>query len=198
MNQGAQERLMRYVDGEVDAEEAELVERWLAESAEARALLRDIEALGDGVRAIAEERGSAGDSIVESVMARVANQGPVSRTRVRAIPVASTKKARRIGAAVPAIGLALAAAAAVVVYLRPHPSPVSAVRDRPSAALAPEPFSMTSSSGPAELAVAEPESGASIESIDFGTQNGTIFIVASGPNSTPVVWLMDDGDPSSG
>jgi len=189
---------MRYVDGEVDAEEAELVERWLAESAEARALLRDLEALGDGVRAIAEERGSTGDSIVESVMARVANEGPASRTRVLPISVASTKKARRIGAAVPAIGLALAAAAAVVVYLRPHPSPVSVVRDRPSAALAPEPFSLTSSSGPAELAVAEPESGASIESVDFGAQNGTIFIVASGPQSTPVVWLMDDGDPSSG
>jgi negative regulator of sigma E activity len=189
---------MRYIDGDVDAEEAELVERWLAESAEARALRSDLETIGMGVRAIADARSTAADSIADSVMARVANEGPVSRTRVRAVPVASTKKVRRIGAAVPAIGLAMAAAAAVIVYLRPHPSPVSAVRDRPSAAVNPEPFSMTSSSGPAELAVAEPESGASIESVDFGAQNGTIFIVSSGPQSTPVVWLMDDGDPSSG
>lgn len=197
MNRSAQERLMRYMDGETDAEEAEFVERWLTESAEARALLQDLESIGGGVRAIAQDRGSRADSIADSVMARVLNEGPVSRTRVRATPIESGKKDRRIVGAIPAIGLALAAAAAVVVYLRPHPGSESAVRGRPSAALAPEPFSPTSSV-PAELAVAEPESGASIESVDFGAQNGTIFIVASGPNSTPVVWLMDDGDPSSG
>lgn len=197
MNRGAQERLMRYMDGEVDAEEAELVERWLAESAEARALLRDLESIGGGIRAIAEERGARVDSIADSVMARVLNEGPISRTRVRAASVQSVKKDRRVAAALPAVGLALAAAAAVMVYLRPHTSSESAVSGRPSAALASEPFSPMSAV-PVELAVADPESGASIESVDFGAQNGTIFIVASGPESTPVVWLMDDDDPSSG
>jgi negative regulator of sigma E activity len=188
---------MRYMDGEADAEEVELVERWLTESAEARALLRDLESIGGGVRAIAEERGARVDSIADSVMARVLNEGPVSRTRIRAAPAQSAKKDRRIVAALPAIGLALAAAAAVVVYLRPPTSSESAVSGKPSAALAPEPFSPMSSV-PVELAVADPESGASIESVDFGAQNGTIFIVTSGPESTPVVWLMDDDDPSSG
>jgi anti-sigma factor RsiW len=188
---------MRYVDGEADAEEAELVERWLAESAEARALLRDLESIGGGIRAIVEERGSRADPIADSVMARVLSEGPVSRTRVRTTPIESAKKDRRVAGAIPAIGLALAAAAAVVLYLRPHPGSESAVRGRPSAALAPEPFSPTSSA-PGELAVAEPESGASIESVDFGSQNGTIFIVPSGPQSTPVVWLMDDDEPSNG
>ena len=51
---------MRYMDGETDAEEAELVERWLTESAEARALLQDLESIGGGVRAIAQDRGSLG------------------------------------------------------------------------------------------------------------------------------------------
>jgi anti-sigma factor RsiW len=196
MNRGAQERLMRYVDGELDANEAARVEQWLSESEEARALLRDITSIGNVVRGVAEERGSGADSIVDSVMAQIAGGETVSRTRVRAVR-AAPRKHPRPGAAIPAIGLALAAAAAVTVYLRPHPSPVSAVRERPSAALLPEPFS-TTSSVPAEMAAAEPESGASIESVDFGAQNGTIFIVANGPQSTPVVWLMDDGDPSSG
>ena len=188
---------MRYVDGEVDAEEAELVERWLSESAEARTLLRELESIGSEVRALADDRASRARSIADAVMAQVAGEGPVSRTRVRAAPIERAKKARRVVGAVPAIGLALAAAAAVVVYLRPHPGPASAVRERPSAAIAPEPFSTTSSL-PAEVAAAEPESGASIESVDFGAQNGTIFIVPSGPQSTPVVWLMDDAEPSSG
>jgi anti-sigma factor RsiW len=197
MNRVAQERLMRYVDGELENDDVAEVEKWLSESEEARALVRDLGTLRDGVRAIADERGSRAGSIADSVMARVANEGPVSRTRVRAVPIGDTKRARRIQAVIPAIGLALAAAAAVVVYLRPHTHPVSTASERPSAALAPEPLSPTSST-PAEVAVAEPESGASIESVDFGAQNGTIFIVASGPQSTPVVWLMDDGDPSSG
>jgi anti-sigma factor RsiW len=198
MNRGAQERLMRYVDGEADAEEAELVERWLSESAEARALLRDLESMSSSVRAIAEERGARAASIADAVMAQVASDGPVSRTRLRPMPGAVAKKDRRLAGAVPAIGLALAAAAAVVVYLRPHPAGlVPTVGQRPSAALLPEPFSTTSSL-PAEVAAAEPESGASIESVDFGAQNGTIFIVPAGPQSTPVVWLMDDGEPSSG
>jgi len=188
---------MRYVDGEADSDEAERVEQWLSESAEARALLRDLESIGSDVRAIADDRGSRGSSIADAVMAQIAGAGPVSRMRVRAVPIETAKKGRGLVGAVPAIGLALAAAAAVMVYLRPHPGPVSAVRDRPSAAVAPEPFSMTSSV-PAELAAVDPESGASIESIDFGAQNGTIFIVPSGAQSTPVVWLMDDGEPSSG
>jgi len=197
VNRGAQERLMRYMDGEADAEEAELVEKWLTESEEARALLRDLESLGGEVRAIAEERGSRVGSIADSVMAQVAGESPISRTRLRATPIEKGRRDRRVVGAVPAIGLALAAAAAIVVYLRPHPGPTSAVRERPSASLAPQPFSTTSSL-PAEVAAADPESGASIESVDFGAQNGTIFIVPSGAQSTPVVWLMDDAEPSSG
>lgn len=197
MNRGAQERLMRYVDGELEPEEAVRVEQWLSESREARALLRDLTSIGDEVRAVAEGRSPGAEAIVDCVMAQVAAESPVSRTRVRAARAGGIRKGRRIVAAIPAIGLALAAAAAVVVYMRPQPSSVSMVREGPSAALLPEPFS-TTSSGSAEVAAVEPESGASIESVDFGAQNGTIFIVASGPQSTPVVWLMDDGEPSSG
>jgi negative regulator of sigma E activity len=197
MNRSAQERLMRYVDGEADAEEAELVERWLAESAEARAVLRDFEVIGGGLRAIADERGTRMGSIADSVMAQVAGEGPVSRTRVHATPIEAAKKGRKIVSAVPAIGLALAAAAVVLIYLRPHPGPAPAVRNELSASPVIEPLS-SSSSEPGEVAVADPESGASIESVDFGAQNGTIFIVPSGPQSTPVVWLMDDAEPSSG
>jgi hypothetical protein len=44
----------------------------------------------------------------------------------------------------------------------------------------------------------DPEGGPSIESVDFGTQNGTIFMVPSGLELTPVLWMDDDDDPSSG
>ena len=34
--------------------------------------------------------------------------------------------------------------------------------------------------------------GASIESVDFGTRNGTVFMVSAGENAIPVVWLVDE------
>jgi hypothetical protein len=43
----------------------------------------------------------------------------------------------------------------------------------------------------------DPDVGASIESVDFGASKGTIFLVSSGSAETPVVWLMDDGVPTS-
>ena len=31
-----------------------------------------------------------------------------------------------------------------------------------------------------------------IEVVDFGSRNGTIFLVPSGEENTPVVWLVDE------
>jgi anti-sigma factor RsiW len=195
MNRIAQEQLMRYFDGDLDAEETARVERWISESEEARALARDLKSLGDAVRSISEDRAASSDSIADAVMARL-QEGPVSRTRIRAPSARGMRKTRRIQAAIPAIGLALAAAAAVAVYFRPHVRPQSAA-ERPAATLLPESFSAIASVA-GDTAGPEPETGASIESVDFGAQNGTIFIVANGLQVTPVVWLMDDDDPSSG
>lgn len=179
----AEDRLMRYFDGELGADEAAEVERLLAQSADARALMADFERVRNEVRAIAEEHGARGDGIADRVMAELG------------VPLAEERAPRgRLIPFVPTIGLALAAAAVVALIVRPHP-PHEKVRVSDSAVVA---VSLPSPSvAPAEEAEAEePDTGASIESVDFGAQNGTIFMVASGPQVTPVVWLVDENDES--
>jgi hypothetical protein len=98
----------------------------------------------------------------------------------------------------PVVGLAFAAAAAAAFFLQSHP-PQPIVRASESATVS---VSVPSeSAAPTEESVAaeeEPETGASIESVDFGAQNGTIFMVASGPQVTPVVWLVDESARTGG
>jgi hypothetical protein len=36
-----------------------------------------------------------------------------------------------------------------------------------------------------------PSPPVAIESVDFGTQRGTVFVVEAGESVTPVVWLED-------
>jgi anti-sigma factor RsiW len=181
---------MRYLDGEASEEESREVERWLEESQEARALARDIEAVGAAVRAIADEKGAAGDSIADAVMKRLElPSAPQSLEEHR-----TRKGAKKPSMLFPAVGFSLAAAAAVVLFLR-SPSgdtrgPVAGTPGDPSA---------SSESESAEIAViADDATGAAIESVDFGAQNGTIFMVPSGLQVTPVVWLVDDGEASEG
>lgn len=195
MNPSAEERLMRYLDGDLDGEEAAAVERWMAESTEAQRLCSDLERVRVELRAISEERGRRADSIVEGVMARIDAAGGAKMRVVRG--GGGQGPDRRVLAFVPALGLALAAAAAVVAYFRPHPAPIAALRERPTAAVSQAPAAEAFSGASAAAVSSEPAAGASIESVDFGGQNGTIFMVAAGQEVTPVVWL-DDGEPSSG
>jgi anti-sigma factor RsiW len=194
MNHEAEDRLMRYVDGDLDEEQALAVEEWLAQSSEARAFLRDLSLIGREVRSIAEEYGKRSGPITDDVMSRIMQEGGLRGGPARA----AAPRERRIHTVLPAVGLAFAAAAAVAIYLKPHHTiPVESVRNDPSATTAPEPFSATSVSSMVAQAE-DPEGGPSIESVDFGAQNGTIFMVPSGPELTPVLWMDDDDDPSSG
>jgi anti-sigma factor RsiW len=187
----AEDRLMRYFDGELEAEEAAEVERLIAESADARALLADFERVGSVVRAIADQHGARGDGIADRVMAEL-NRPPPG---VRSVPAGNGQGPRgRLIPFAPAIGLGLAAAAAVALLVRPHP-PHGNARGSVSAVvsvLVPSPSVVPSE----EAEVVEPDTGASIETVDFGAQNGSIFMVASGPQVTPVVWLVDESDES--
>ncbi len=48
-------------------------------------------------------------------------------------------------------------------------------------------------SGPGGLEVAlAPAPAVAIESVDFGSHAGTVFVVEAGDSVTPVVWLADD------
>lgn len=184
-----EEQLMQYLDGELDGPAAREVERLLAQSAEARALLSDFEEVGSSVRAIGLDRARALGDVTEAVMARVSeDMGPASGAPMasRVIPMA------RYWA--PAAALAMAAAAAGALYFRPVRAPVPApARVLPTLAVAPTIASSVVAAD--ESTPGEEEPGAEIESVDFGAHNGTIFMVATGPQVTPVVWLMDENAP---
>lgn len=183
------ERLMQYLDGELPPDESRDVERWISESGEARALLRDLEEVGEAVRGIALDHVSGLPDVTSSVMQRIARDGAATVS-----PGASSNVTRFGRYWAPAAALALAAAAAFVLYLHPARvvAPRSSVSARPAqAAKAPETAaSLAVVEEPASPS--EEEGGAEIESVDFGAQTGSIFMVASGPQVTPVVWLVDE------
>lgn len=181
--------LMRLHDGELSEPEAgELGE--LSES-ELR-VLEGLEDLGERIR---EANAHGSIDLTDSIMARLEDEAVVEPQPTHA-PVVSLR-ARNNGAWV-AGGLALAAAAAVAVWFTnrsPEPTPVA---QKPAPAVAPAPAPEPSPTGAvAELALPDDEestaSAASIEAVDFGNKNGTIFMVPSGEETTPVVWLADEG-----
>jgi anti-sigma factor RsiW len=197
---------MRYLDGESDAAEVAEVERWLESSAEARALAAELLQVGDVVRSIATDRGAPGADVADLVMARIEDGNAGAKLRVVGAagagqPRRAQGRTRALFGLVPALGLAVAAAAAAVLFLRPaaRPTPVAVQEPAGSVAATLEaaPGEAAASSAPEPSIANEPaEEGASIEEVDFGAGNGTIFMVPAGPEVTPVVWLMDDAPPS--
>jgi anti-sigma factor RsiW len=179
------DRLQRYFDGELDAEGLAEVERELEAPGDARAYLRELQAVQEAVRSIASARAAAAPDLADSILARaLAEPGPLRRRAERG----------RLLRLAPPAGLLLAAAAALLLYLRPGPKPSEGL-------VAGEPSSVVTTVGeqpsaePAvEVAEQEASPGASIESVDFGDRDGSIFMVATGPEATPVVWLVDDAD----
>jgi anti-sigma factor RsiW len=183
-----QRTIMRYFDGELsDAEAAEVEERLRTDRQAAR-LLEDLSRLSGRVQEAALARAASHDDLADRVMLRLEEEG-------RAEP----KPARKQPSAVPArvagaIGLAvaLAAAAAVMVLVRSPKQP--ALPDSGAAVSVPAP--PESPIGP--LAVAdEPvderaEGPAAIETVDFGSHAGSIFLVSEDEETTPVVWLVDE------
>jgi len=205
-----EERLMRYLDGEVDAAERREIEAWLAESKDARALCASLDVVNHAVRAIGEDLGRGGDGIADAVMSRIDADAPIVDLEARPVASRTRGMGRRFLGLAPALGLGLAAAAAVVVYFRPVPPPGPSARGSASsvnrAGPAPVPATEASEQQPVPALGSEArEAGASIESVDFGARAGTIFMVSAGSDSedadtveTPVVWLMDEVGPTKG
>jgi len=195
-----EERLMRYLDGEVDAAERREIEAWLAESKDARALCASLDVVNHAVRAIGEDIGRGGDGIADAVLAKIDTDARVVDIRAPAGSSRSRAPGRRLLSLAPALGLALAAAAAVVVYLRPVSQPGASRRVAAPSVARVEPAPAAESSEHDPLPALEP--GASIESVDFGASAGTIFMISAGTDSddaeTPVVWLMDEVGPTEG
>lgn len=192
MTPDSAERLMQFLDGELGEAESREIEALLAESAEARAFISDLEEVGSNVRSIGLDRALPLSDLTEPIMSRIARDGAPAESP-RGSPGSVVRMARYWA---PAAALAMAAAAAWLVYLRPVQVPPRASSRATSTAEAP--VAAPSMVGVTEPAESDEETGAEIESVDFGAHNGTIFMVASGPQLTPVVWLMDENAPGSG
>lgn len=190
--------LMLLHDGELDADaEAELLAALEADEA-ARAELDGLVQLGDFLREahasvpvhapadVSADRPFV--SVADSVLAALDEPALRGVPQAPERPVALASQRER--GWVVAVGVTLAAAAAGVLWLRSsHPvesaSPTASL-SRPTAPEAP------SVAGPPTPAAEEDP--VAIVSVDFGGNDGTIFVV--GDESTPVVWLADDAVPA--
>jgi anti-sigma factor RsiW len=209
--------VMRYYDGELSPAEARALDWRLASDPELRRVLAGLEQIGAVVAGVAEARASAADDIAEAVMQRVGAEASGVRPRLAASGVrprlkglaggataAPAVEAERPNPAVPrriwtaAAGLAAAflaaAAAGFAVYGMPEKEaerPVLALSARPSdwASLARH-YPAVPDSPPTERVEAIP--AVAIESVDFGTRNGAIFMIPGDTTDTPVVWLVDE------
>jgi len=168
--------LMRWHDGETSDDERELVEQLLAQDL-AREQLASFELVGELVREADAARVQHLD-LTEQVMARVleasASKGAEKprANNVRALP--------RRALAVVGVALALAAGIALVVSERSSKL-VASDQDlaAPIAAIsAPEPD--------------PPGESVAIERVDFGNEQGAIFLVPGVDERTVVIWTMDD------
>jgi anti-sigma factor RsiW len=195
---------MQHHDGELSPREAAEVEELLAGDPVAREALAGLDQLGDFVRRFAEERSSGADDLAAAVMERL-DEEPVraSGWHPRPPDVGWVGGRRRWlwGAAG-----GLAAAAAITLVLSARSSGDAGANAVRLAALGSAARSATAVThpGPGAGPVAFPprdlaEPGVSIEAVDFGTRNGTIFMVpAGGEATTPVVWVVDQPSASGG
>jgi negative regulator of sigma E activity len=206
---------MRYFDGELTAEEEAEVERQLRSDPEARRFGGNLELLGDVVRDAAVKRTSAHDDLVDSVMARLDDEVPEAAPVLQQLPRPLEGRARvapataRSPAKVAAlVGVSLALAAGAALVLRSTgPAGPELVSHGPTASTsvpqhAPKPplELAAGSADAAERAAPEGSASASIETVDFGSSAGTIFLAGEedGEETTPVVWVMDEPGPSPG
>jgi anti-sigma factor RsiW len=192
----SRELLMRYHDGAVSEAEANEVEEALEHEP---ALLEELEAyseLGSFVRAWGEARSEHEIDIADSVMAKIQALEPPPSPAVRVATVHSIWP--RVATWV-SLGAAIAAGSVLVVRSwsappgMPRGAHAAGTGDQaalaaPSAAVAPPDVS-------AALEEEPKEPPATIESVDFGKTNGTVFVVSTDSADTPVIWMPDDDQP---
>lgn len=194
----SRELLMRYHDAEVSEDEARAVEAALEQEP---ALVEALEAyaeLGNFVRASSDSRAVQSFDISDRVMSAIA-----------AVPQRTARPPARVHSLLPRIAtwvsLGAAIAAGSVLVARSWSAPQSAVGGRGAHVAAGEHSPLAPSAAPdlsaaPELAAAlqaedEPKlPPATIESVNFGENAGSVFVVSTGSSETPVVWMPDDGE----
>ncbi len=190
----SRELLMRFHDGEVTEEEARLVEEAIDQDP---ALLEELEAyseLGSFLRGANEWREAGSEQpwdIADDVMRAIEPPVVSAGARVHSLwPRVATWVS---------LGAAIAAGSVLVARSWSAP-PVTPNRTGSSAApTAEQAAQLASSSAAPEVSAAleaePPPPPATIESVDFGKNPGTVFVVSTDSSETPVVWMPDDGEP---
>jgi anti-sigma factor RsiW len=180
---------MRFHDGEVTEAEARLVEAALDQDP---ALLAELEAyseLGSFVRAWSESHPAQRFDVADEVMRALEPAPPMARVHQLWPRVATW------------VSLGTAIAAGSVLVARSWTAPPAAPNhgNASEAAAAAQAALIASSSAAPEVSAAleaePPPPPASIESVDFGKNTGTVFVVSTDSSETPVVWMPDDGEP---
>jgi anti-sigma factor RsiW len=201
--------LMRLIDGDLDPTEKTEVRSRLEASPAAERKLASLLAVGEALRAEAlrAETDNADpriDAIADAVMASLADEPHDSeeadtrqkrRTQHRHEATAANDNARSIFAVA---GLATAAAAALFVWGRSEtaeldlvkaPVPEAPLVAEMSAGLAVPAPAASESSG-----LAPGETGVEVASVEFGSEQGSVFYVPGDGAATAVVWINDSGD----
>jgi hypothetical protein len=185
---------MRYHDGAVSEAEAVIVEEALEHEP---ALLEELEAyseLGSFVRAWGEARSEHELDIADAVMDRI-RKLDAAKPIPRSAPVHSIWP--RVATWV-SLGAAIAAGSVLVV--RSWSAPPGMPRGVHTAGAGDQSvLAAPSAVAPPDVSAAleeEPkEPPATIESVDFGKNSGTVFVVSTDSADTPVVWMPDDDQP---
>ena len=190
----SRELLMRYHDGELSEAEARAVEAAIEDEP---ALLDELEAyseLGSFVRAWDQAANSSTNT-----------NGKLAAFDVTASVMAALEPPRaRVHSLLPRIAtwvsLSAAIAAGSVLVVRSWSAPPIAPPGAASGEHAERAMpSATATDLAAVLAAVGEElpkpSPATIESVDFGSNTGEVFVVSTDSSETPVVWMPDDAEP---
>jgi negative regulator of sigma E activity len=173
-----EELVERYYDGEAGEAEAERVRELLASDAKSREQFERLGLIGSLVRE-AEGGRRLPANFTDRLMERIAAEAPPRRRKRAAVFAAATASA-------------LALAALVTLWVRVKPPSGADSSSAPVAEIS------APSSAPSfgEVAVTEPVGlPVAIESVDFGSTQGAIFLVSAGVTDTMVVWTLDEPVP---
>jgi hypothetical protein len=184
----SRELLMRYHDGAVSEAEARLVEEAIEIDP---ALLEELEAyseLGSFVRVWAEANADQQFDIADSVMSALEPAKPSARVYPLLPRIATW------------VSLGAAIAAGSVLVARSWTAPPAVTGGSHAAGAADQAaLSVPAGSAAPEVSAAleeePPPPPATIESVDFGKNTGSVFVVSTDSSETPVVWMPDDGEP---
>jgi anti-sigma factor RsiW len=175
-----EELVERYYDGEADEAEAERVRELLGSDDKSRERFERLGLIGSLVRE-AEAGRHLPANFTDRVMERVAAEARPVRRKPATAFVAATASA-------------LALAALVSLWVRVPASPVTDPRGGPAAQLTAPVATPSLAEGPRAESAGEPP--VAIESVDFGSTQGAIFLVSSGVTDTMVVWTLDEPAPN--